>query len=125
MTDSSKPVPTLEQIQDALSQAKNLDDFFGKNGVVAKLVGPTLEHMMQAELTSHLGYEKHAVVGRNSGNSRNGSYARKGKTSAGEIPLEIPRDREGNFEPVTLPLAPASALPSSAHRAPVRPLCCE
>src|SRR3972149_4187204 len=102
MTDSSKPVPTLEQIQDALSQAKNLDDFFGKNGVVAKLVGPTLEHMMQAELTSHLGYEKHAVVGRNSGNSRNGSYARKVKTSAGEIPLEIPRDREGNFEPVTL-----------------------
>jgi len=49
MTDSSKPVPTLEQIQDALSQAKNLDDFFGKNGVVAKLVGPTLEHMMRGK----------------------------------------------------------------------------
>jgi transposase-like protein len=102
MTDSQEPVPSLEQIQDALSQAKNLDDFFGKNGVVAKLVGPTLEHMMQAELTSHLGYEKHASQGKNSGNSRNGTYERKVKTSAGEIPIEVPRDREGSFEPVTL-----------------------
>ena len=97
-----KPVPSLEQIQDALSQAKSLDDFFGKNGVVAKLVGPTLEHMMQAELTNHLGYKKHEVIGRGSGNSRNGTYERKVKTSAGEIPIEVPRDREGNFEPVTL-----------------------
>ena len=97
-----KPVPSLEQIQDALSGAKSLDDFFGKNGVVAKLVGPTLEHMMQAELTGHLGYKKHEVIGRGSGNSRNGTYERKVKTSAGEIPIEVPRDREGNFEPVTL-----------------------
>jgi len=95
-------VPSVEQIQDALSKAKSLDDFFGKNGVVAKLIGPTLEQMMQAELTSHLGYKKHEVVGRNSGNSRNGSYERKVKTSVGEIPIEVPRDREGNFEPVTL-----------------------
>jgi transposase-like protein len=102
MADSGKPVPMLEQIQEALAGAKNLDDFFGKNGVVAKLVGPTLEHMMQAELTSHLGYEKHAVEGKNSGNSRNGIYARKVKTSAGEIPIEVPRDRDGSFEPVTL-----------------------
>ena len=102
MTDSVKPVPSLEQIQNVLSQAKNLDDFFGKNGVVAKLVGPTLEHMMQAELTDHLGYKKHEVIGRGSGNNRNGSYERKIKTSAGEIPIEVPRDREGNFEPVTL-----------------------
>ena len=102
MTDSVKPVPSLEQIQNVLSQAKNLDDFFGKNGAVAKLVGPTLEHMMQAELTDHLGYKKHEVIGRGSGNNRNGSYERKIKTSAGEIPIEVPRDREGNFEPVTL-----------------------
>jgi len=102
MTDSVKPVPSLEQIQNVLSQAKNLDDFFGKNGVVAKLVGPTLEHMMQAELTDHLEYKKHEVIGRGSGNNRNGSYERKIKTSAGEIPIEVPRDREGNFEPVTL-----------------------
>ena len=102
MTDSVKPVPSFEQIQNVLSQAKNLDDFFGKNGVVAKLVGPTLEHMMQAELTDHLGYKKHEVIGRGSGNNRNGSYERKIKTSAGEIPIEVPRDREGNFEPVTL-----------------------
>lgn len=102
MTDSGKPIPTLEQIQEALAGAKNLDDFFGKNGVVAKLVGPTLEHMMQTELTSRLGYEKHAVEGKNSGNSRNGIYARKVKTSVGEIPIEVPRDRDGSFEPVTL-----------------------
>lgn len=61
-----------------------------------------MEHMMQAELTEHLGYTKHSPLGKNSGNSRNGTYERKVKTSAGEIPIEVPRDRSGSFEPVTL-----------------------
>lgn len=92
----------MDEIQQVLSQAKNLDDFFGRNGVVAKLVGPTLEHMMQAELTDHLGYQKHSVKGKNSGNSRNGKYQRKVKTSAGEVPVQVPRDRGGSFQPATL-----------------------
>ena len=102
MSDTTKPVPSLEQIQDALSGVKTFDDFFGKNGVVAKLVGPTMEYMMKAELEDHLGYPKHAASGRNSGNSRNGSYERTIKTSAGEMPIEVPRDRDGSFTPVTL-----------------------
>jgi putative transposase len=50
-------------------------------------------------LTHHLGYEKHAPEGKNSGNSRNGKTHKRLKGKAGEIPLAVPRDREGEFEP--------------------------
>ena len=54
---------------------------------------------MEAELSDHLGYEKHEARGRNSGNSRNGSYAKKVRTSSGDTVVTIPRDRNGSFEP--------------------------
>ena len=55
--------------------------------------------MLHAEMTNHLGYEKHATEGHHSGNSRNGTSAKKLKTEHGEMPLEIPRDRNGSFDP--------------------------
>ena len=55
---------------------------------------------MEAELTDNLGYDKHAVDGRGSGNSRNGTSGKTLKTEQGDLPLEIPRDRQGDFEPV-------------------------
>jgi len=54
---------------------------------------------MHAELTEHVGYEKHDPVGNNSGNSRNGASKKKLKGDFGEIDLETPRDRNGSFEP--------------------------
>src|SRR6187402_1272612 len=54
-------------------------------------------------MDSHLGYPKHAPEGINSGNSRNGKSSKKVKTSMGEVELEIPRDRNGTFEPVLIP----------------------
>lgn len=54
---------------------------------------------MQAELSDHLGYEKHDAVGYGSGNSRNGKSRKKLKGDFGEIELETPRDRNGTFEP--------------------------
>jgi len=59
--------------------------------------------MMQAELSEHLGYEPYEAKGRNSGNSRNGSYKRKVRTSEGETAIQVPRDRNGSFEPQILP----------------------
>lgn len=91
--------PSLELIQRELGSAKSVDDFFGKQGIFARLFAKTLEQMMEAELTSHLGYEKHSVVGRNSGNSRNGVYSRKLRTSVGDTRIDVPRDRTGSFEP--------------------------
>ena len=91
-------VPSQEEINEAFSGFSNIEDFFGKQGIIAKLLGPTMEKALEAELTEHLGYEKHSKDGYGSGNSRNGKYQRRIKTSAGEIPLEVPRDRKGEFE---------------------------
>lgn len=57
------------------------------------------ERALQAELSSHLGYEKHDVRGNNSGNSRNGTSTKIVKGSFGETEIAIPRDRNGTFEP--------------------------
>lgn len=94
--------PSLNVIQKELMSAKSINDFFGKEGIFSRLFANTIKEMMEAELTSHLGYEKHAVLGRNTGNSRNGNYSRSLKTSVGETEVEIPHDRNGTFSPVLL-----------------------
>lgn len=58
---------------------------------------------MQTEMTEHLGYPKSASTGKNSGNSRNGSYKKKVKGDFGEIDLTVPRDRNASFEPAIIP----------------------
>jgi hypothetical protein len=95
------PLPTLEEMQRELGSAKSIDDFFGKEGIFSRLFARTLEHMLEAELTSELGYGKYEAKGHNSGNSRNGKYQRKVKTSGGEAEIAVPRDRNGEFEPVS------------------------
>ena len=63
-----------------------------------------VEEMLKGELDEHLGYEKHSKEGHNSGNSRNGSYKKKVKTeSLGDMVLNIPRDRNSEFEPQLVP----------------------
>lgn len=63
-----------------------------------------VNEMLQGELDDHLGYEKHAVEGRGSGNSRNGYSSKKVKSeSLGDVVLSIPRDRNSSFEPKLIP----------------------
>ena len=62
-----------------------------------------MNDLLQAELSALLGYEPYEKVGYNSGNSRNGTYARKFETKYGTVQLSIPRDRNGNFSPALLP----------------------
>lgn len=78
-------------------------DIAGENGLLKQLTKAVLERAMQAELTGHLGYEKHDPVGHNSGNSRNGKSRKKLKGEFGEVEIETPRDRNGTFEPKILP----------------------
>lgn len=61
---------------------------------------------MSAELTTHLGYEKHAPEGKNSGNSRNGKSKKTLTGDFGELPIEVPRDRNSSFEPQIVPKGP-------------------
>jgi putative transposase len=67
-----------------------------------------LQTGLEVELTEHLGYEPHSVEGRGSGNSRNGSYPKTVTTDIGTVDLRVPRDRNGSFEPVTVPQGSAA-----------------
>ena len=96
-------MPAAEQVMAQLATAETMDDFFGREGIFAKLFAKTLEDMLAAELGAHLGYERYAGSGRNSGNSRNGYYEKKVRTSNGETVIQVPRDREGTFEPQIVP----------------------
>jgi len=88
-----------ELIDDLLKDYKKPEDLIGENGLLKQLTKRLLERAMAAELTSHVGYEKHDPVGNNSGNSRNGKSGKTLKGSFGRMPLEVPRDRNGTFEP--------------------------
>lgn len=92
-------MPSAEEVAQELGKAESADDFFGRDGIFAQLFAQTLEQMMEAELTDELGYEPYEAKGRNSGNSRNGHYTKKIRTSAGETEIKVPRDRSGNYEP--------------------------
>ena len=63
------------------------------------LFSGALEKMLEAEMDEHLGYEKHSVLGKNSGNSRNGYNKKTIKSEWGESEISVPRDRNGTFEP--------------------------
>jgi putative transposase len=102
MPDNQRPtvsvLPSVERIQQELARAKSIDDFFGKEGIFARLFADTLEQMLDAELTAHLGYPRHAPEGRNSGNSRNGKRTRNLRTSSGDTTIQVPRDRNSTFQ---------------------------
>ena len=92
-------MPTTEEVQAELAKIQSMDDFFGKEGVFARLFATTMEQMLEGELSEHLGYEPYEADGRNSGNNRNGHYPKKVRTSTGETTVQVPRDRNGEFEP--------------------------
>src|ERR1041385_2641540 len=75
------------------------EDLIGENGLLKQLTKRLIERAMNAELTHQLGYEKHEAEGRGSGNSRNGKSRKKLKGDFGEIEIEVPRDRAGQYEP--------------------------
>src|SRR2546425_3650737 len=75
------------------------EDLIGENGLLKQLTKALVERALNAELTHHLGYEKNDPTGRGSGDSRNGKSRKTLKGDFGQIEIEVPRDREGEFEP--------------------------
>lgn len=88
-----------ELIDNLLKDYQKPEDLIGENGLLKQLTKQLLERAMAAELTEHVGYEKHDVAGHNSGNSRNGKSAKTLKGSFGTMPIAVPRDRNGTFAP--------------------------
>jgi putative transposase len=74
-------------------------DLVGPDGVLTGLTKRVLEAGLEAELTEHLGYDKHAVEGRGGGNSRNGTRPKTVLTEVGPVKLDVPRDRDSSFAP--------------------------
>jgi putative transposase len=75
-------------------------ELVGPGGLLTGLTKTVLETALEAELSEHLGYDKHDPVGRNRGNSRNGTRSKTVLTAVGPVDIEVPRDRDGTFEPV-------------------------
>jgi putative transposase len=95
-------LPSVETIQRELGKAESIDDFFGKEGIFSRLFAETIETILEAELTEQLGYGPYEAKGRKSGNSRNGKRKKRVRTSGGETAINIPRDRNGDFQPSLL-----------------------
>lgn len=88
-----------ELIDALLANYEKPDDLLGKNGILEQLTKRVVERALEAEMSHHLGHEKHGRVSNATGNTRNGSSKKTLKGKNGELPLDIPRDREGSFEP--------------------------
>jgi hypothetical protein len=84
------------------AQAEGLQ-LTGQGGLLPGMIKKAVESAMNAELTSHLGYERYAAEGRGSGNSRNGTTPSRVHTNAGPVELDKPRDRNGSFESKVVP----------------------
>ena len=83
-----------------LEQAKEQNiELVGPDGLLGQLTKSVLETALDAEMSEHLGYDKHDPAGRNSGNSRNGTRAKTVLTEIGPVEIEVPRDTESTFEP--------------------------
>ena len=95
---------STDELLDALMKDyKKPEDLIGENGLLKQLTKQLLERAMQSEMTEHLGYDKHAPAGKNSGNSRNGRYKKVVKGEFGNLDVSVPRDRNATFEPVIIP----------------------
>jgi transposase-like protein len=75
----------------------------GEGSMLGELVKAVLERALEAELTAHLGYERHDPAGHRTGNSRNGAIGKTVQTGIGPVGLAVPRDRAGSFEPLLIP----------------------
>ncbi len=77
-------------------------DLVGPGGLLSELTKQILETGLEVEMEEHLGYAKHAPEGRDGGNSRNGTRSKKVLTEVGPVDIDVPRDRDGTFEPKTV-----------------------
>lgn len=78
-------------------------ELLGPDGVLTELTSRIMNRALEVEMTDHLGYEHGDPVGHGSGNNRNGTSSKTVLTDAGAIPVKVPRDRNGEFEPALVP----------------------
>src|SRR5574343_613636 len=102
MTTKKHEVPE-ELLAGLLANYKKPEDLIGEEGLLKHLTKRVVERALEAEMTEHLGHGKHEQVANASGNTRNGKSRKTLKGEFGELPIEVPRDRHGSFEPQLIP----------------------
>ena len=105
MTTQNKATKALpnDLIDELLACYQKPEDLIGENGLLKQLTKALVERALQAEMAEHLGHHKHEPVTNSAGNARKGKSRKTPKGEFGELPIEIPRDREGRFEPPLIP----------------------
>ena len=105
MTTQNKATKALpnDLIDELLACYQKPEDLIGENGLLKQLTKALVERALQAEMTEHLGHDKHSAIINTAGNARNGKSNKTLKGEFGELPIEIPRDRDGSFEPQLIP----------------------
>ena len=92
-----------EILDELMKEYKGPDDFYGPNGLIKQLSKAIIERAMQAELTEQIGYEKNEPGEKATENRRNGKSTKTLRTDQGPMEIEVPRDREGDYEPAIVP----------------------
>lgn len=90
-------------IDSLLADYQKPEDLIGEHGLLKQLTKALVERALQAEMAEHLGHGKHEPVANPAGNTRNGKSRKTLKGDFGELPIEVPRDRHGSFEPQLIP----------------------
>ena len=103
MTVNTKKAVPKDLIDSLLADYKKPEDLIGENGLLKQLTKLLVERALDAEMSEHLGHHKNAPVTNPDGNARNGKSKKTLKGEFGELPIEVPRDRQGSFEPQLIP----------------------
>jgi len=100
MTPTGEPSVEAQVARDLVERARTEGaQLVGPGGLLSGLTKTVLETALEVEMEDHLGYAKHAPEGRDCGNSRNGTRSKTVLTEVGEVDIDVPRDRDGSFEP--------------------------
>ena len=99
MNKENAPPFDVARVTEMFKNVKSLSDLTGSNGIIQEMIKGTVERILKAEQENHLGYEPYHKEGKSKDNSRNGTSKKTLKTSSGEVEIDVPRDRNGSFEP--------------------------
>lgn len=100
---ATQRAPSPDLIDQLLAGYQKPEDLIGEHGLLKQLTKAVVERALQAEMEAHLGHTKNGSVTNPAGNTRNGRSSKTLKGEFGELPIEIPRDRHGSFEPQLIP----------------------
>ncbi len=95
--------PVAEKIADLILNNYDISCAGDVNEALKEVFGPIFEKMLNAEMDAHLGYEKNSLENKTNDNRRNGYGEKQIQGSFGQTSIQVPRDRDGSFEPIVVP----------------------